>query len=734
MKALHATVALAAILFFATPAGLDSCGIAAPLPVFAPLEGPGDVSGFLKGKLGVLRRTFQPRHLIGAFRVLSGIPLTQSEVDSLYQQSGDSSEPYSGASLNAWMDARRAVPRLGPAAAIDPSKKISADGFLMYFMNCKQDAFATATATLAELNQAWGSGDPRTLEWAAAQDQVFSNCSGLTPEIPAPPAANMEPLLAAHRRYQIAAALFYSGQLRKASKAFEQIAADAESPWRGFAPYLAGRALLRAGLLDGDRNAFREGKDRLLAVANDPEQEEWHESSLNLIQLWRIRVEPLKRVDELNRKLMQPSDEDISQSVTDLIYLVSNRIYGGARPWSKSELSAVEEASELAAWLLFMSTQPPVDAGERCVEWWRRGRNPAWLIASLANAQENDLDELLTAARQIAPSSPAYESVAYYAVARETGRGRRESARNWADRALRQNLSPGSRNSIAALRMQTARNWDEFLRFSLRSPEPKLENYEGHEVIGNTPMLTGTAPVFDWDVIDAFNMQVPLSLWVNASANKLLPPQMQLRIAQAGWSRALMLGKVEDARNLMQRILDLQPGATDVANGFLSARDAEEARFAALYVILRTPGLRPTLLAPELKVPDLAKPRYIYTDTYGYKRARWDYRDEQRSKQLSISNLGFLTSAQRASAGGEWKQLLAAESWGATYLARETLAWARKHPDDKRIPEALHRAVQASYYRLTDKDTGRYSKQAFDLLHRQYPKSEWTARTKYWYK
>jgi hypothetical protein len=60
--------------------------------------------------------------------------------------------------------------------------------------------------------------------------------------------------------------------------------------------------------------------------------------------------------------------------------------------------------------------------------------------------------------------------------------------------------------------------------------------------------------------------------------------------------------------------------------------------------------------------------------------------------------------------------------------------WARKHPDDPRLPEALHRAVQASRYRCTDANTGKYSKQAFDLLHGQYPKSKWTDRTKYWYK
>ena len=36
--------------------------------------------------------------------------------------------------------------------------------------------------------------------------------------------------------------------------------------------------------------------------------------------------------------------------------------------------------------------------------------------------------------------------------------------------------------------MRVARDWDEFLRFGLRRPEPKLANFEGHEVVGATPM------------------------------------------------------------------------------------------------------------------------------------------------------------------------------------------------------------------------------------------------------
>src|SRR5258708_34780707 len=114
------------------------------------------------------------------------------------------------------------------------------------------------------------------------------------------------------------------------------------------------------------------------------------------------------------------------------------------------------------------------------------------------------------------------------------------------------------------------------------------------EVDGKTPMPTGTARVFDQDAINGFDTHMPLSLWVDASGNALLPVYMQLRIAQVGWLRAMLLGRAEEARRLMQRVLELQPGSAEVAQGFLSAHDQEEARFAALFVILRIPRLVPS--------------------------------------------------------------------------------------------------------------------------------------------
>ena len=70
----------------------------------------------------------------------------------------------------------------------------------------------------------------------------------------------------------------------------------------------------------------------------------------------------------------------------------------------------------------------------------------------------------------------------------------------------------------------------------------------------------------------------------------------------------------------------------------------------------------------------------------------------------------------------------------AHHFCRIAVEWAEKNPADKRAPEALHLAVKATRYGCTDKETGRWSKAAFDLLHQRYPNSGWAKETKYWFK
>jgi hypothetical protein len=73
---------------------------------------------------------------------------------------------------------------------------------------------------------------------------------------------------------------------------------------------------------------------------------------------------------------------------------------------------------------------------------------------------------------------------------------------------------------------------------------------------------------------------------------------------------------------------------------------------------------------------------------------------------------------------------------GVVWLGRRAIAYVKEHPDDKDGAEALGLTVRATRYGCfleKDGDKKAVSKEAFTMLHRLYPKSDWAARTPYYY-
>jgi hypothetical protein len=89
-----------------------------------------------------------------------------------------------------------------------------------------------------------------------------------------------------------------------------------------------------------------------------------------------------------------------------------------------------------------------------------------------------------------------------------------------------------------------------------------------------------------------------------------------------------------------------------------------------------------------------------------------------------VPNLVWLTPAQQTQGEEEGKVLIALAD-GPDWLNERALAWAKKLPDDPRIPEALHFAV------IAEKVGGEkgLGKTCFKLLHDRYRSSPWAGKT-----
>jgi hypothetical protein len=721
MRFFYSVIVVAAIGILAIPTGLDSCAVAGPDPVFSTQQRPADAGAFLSGRLGVIRPTYKRLYLIAAYRTLSGTPLSAPASQSLQKlEKRANTADDADTARNAWTDARNKVPGPQVTGYLNTYRNKSGGGGEVYYPNCLSDAFKTARATLDARIRKWGPESAQVREWVTAQDQVFSNCGGTEAAIPAAPEPSMDPLLAADREYQIAAAYFYAGQWQPARERFEKIALNKQSPWKDIAPYLAARTFVREGTVDGKPDALREAERRLAAIGDA--------RSRKLLEYVRLRLDPYAGVAQLGTTIagagrLKPGDSaDIALQTADFLYLFDHR---EALMKDNAKLAAT---SDLADWLLAFEG-PAENAASHSIDQWRKSHKASWLIASLLRATDpKDASEVAAAAHRVQPDAPEFESASYYGIAREIEAGHKDEARRWADEALSKKLLLSSRNLILTERLKLTRDWTEFLRFAPRNPEPALEAYDGSEQDTDKP-LSPVTPLFDADSTVALDRQVPLALWLDASANKLLPDHLQLAVAQAGWVRAVLLGRTAEARAFMDRVLKLQPKSAAAARDYLSAASPEQARFAAAFLLLHLPNLQPWLNPGVPNTVELTE-----ADRSG--SGRWGFATVCAfgAGTEPPAEAPFLTPRQREDNDAEQKQLTAAAPVGATWLANETLQWARQHPDDPRIPESLHLVVQSGRRGCKDEQTATYSKQAFNLLHQRYEKSEWAAKTKYWYK
>jgi len=676
---------------------------------------------FLHGELGIVKPEYYRRHLIVAYRYLSHAPLTTAEVAALNPEPPQASEspasPESGMQpVDRWIAQRNAVVGSQPVRWIQTLRSVYGNGYYGAYENCLSDAFDSATATLVARIARWGLKSAQTAEWIRGQDAVFSNCDGHGPNEPQVPAAlpaDADPLLRADRQYQIAAAAFYGGRFTTAEKDFREVAANPESPWREWGPYLTARALIREGTILESPTALAAAEKALEAIVHDQKQKRWQASAQGLLGFVRARLHPDDRMVELGVELSMPGlGAGIQQAITDYTAI-----------WDRQGHGPVAR-SDLADWITAFQARDE----KRSLERWSSGGGTAWFIAALVAAPTDGpaTPELLAEARKLRPTDPAYATAAYHAIELLRARGQPDEARRWTDAALAAKLPMEVQNPMRAERLALARDWTEFLRYAPRRPvamdqvatdEPLSDAGKGAE-----------GPAFDRDAVDALNRKVPLGLWVDASRNPLVPGRLQAQIAQSGWVRAVLLGHSEQAHKLARRVAELSPELAAAMHAYEAEKAADAARFNAILLMLRTPGLEPVVRAGfgrELQVTR----RDPFRDNW------WKLKAPSGNGEPPADNSPalFLNEPQRDSGAKEWDDLLAAAATGSTCLCDAAVTWARGHPRDPRVPEGLYLAVLATHYGPTDEDTSACSHKAFEFLHAHYPKSEWAKETKYWY-
>ena len=764
--------ALIVLLVFAgllsNPPDLSSCGPFLPTAAFSFWRAPEDPAGrFARGRLGIVQRSFPRFYLVIAYRHLAGIGLNAAERTALF---GPETAPpgtaaprpdVAGAGFNSqvdaiqqWQNARARVAGGPPAFGFNTDRIVNENNYFLVYPNCGDDAFRTAAATLTDRIRRFGLNHPAVKEWVAAQDTVFANCqSGHW--LPPPPGTDAPPLLRADRDYQIAAATFYSGDLAGAQKLFRAIAEDKSSPWREIAPYLVARAMIRDATLSvkgvgADREKLAAAAGQLQRILNDPALKEFHPASQRLLDYVRARLAPAEHLHDLAVALVRKDSEaTIQQSLTDYRFLYDQYERG-----SYGGLQALPANDDLTAWILNFQSQD-ADAGSKAVREWREKKTLPWLVAALAKASGSDPDaaELMEAGEKVGRDSPAYETAAFHANRLLIESNRANEARKYLDEFIAKEtgtLPESSLNLFRAERMKIAENWGAFLKYAPRIPAgtgvgfAQYGNPDVESEDSSFPENTKAGePAFDVDAAKILNEQTPLDLLLNAARSNTLPRPLRRSVAMAGWVRSVLLDETEPARSLATTLQELAPDLNQPIQVFLDTQDPRERRFAAVFLILRIPGLRPYVATGFGRLTPLAKLDNVRDNWWcafaeGQGAPVPDYYHSSTMIPAPLHLLypngipaaNFLSAAERDRGRREWSRLAALPN-APEYLATQTVAWVKDHPRDPRAPEALHLAVRAVRYGCGAKAGA--SKEAFQLLHQRYPNSEWAKKTKYWY-
>ncbi|MCA1575952.1 MAG: hypothetical protein LC794_01155 [Acidobacteria bacterium] len=751
---------LLALLLFNSTTAL-ACGPISLEAIFVFTVHPGyPLDRFAAGRLGVVQPTYARSYIYVAYRHLSGSSFTADEQKAVTQLWKERLEYQWSAGdedwTKRWLEARQKVVSQDPAPISVYRNREKPDEYESY-LNCQQDSFETAIATLNERIAKYGAESAPVRTWLEAQDQVFSNCGGGS-VIPAQLPADADALMRADRAYQMAAAHFYAANFDEVRKGFEAISADANSPWQRNAVYLVARVFARKASLgapEQKEESLRQAEAQLQKILADKNLASLHVASTRLLNLVRLRLDPAKRLNELAQILTTKTPNgNLKQDLTDYTVLLDRYLETDEGDPAQATSPKGDDLSnlkreDLSDWIATFQDSSD-GARDHALAKWQASRSMPWLIAALTaiDGKHAKASELTTEALKVKSNSAAFASARFHAIRLLIDMNRTAEARPLLDQSLttdRAHFDESALNLLISQRMLLATSLSEFLRDATRIPATLSYDDDGREIpadeswLGEPNKDKRGKPFFDVDAAHALNQHLPLSVLKEAVKSNALPAGPRRDLTQATWLRAALLGDTKTADELAPILAKLVPEAAELLNKYAATTGPEEKKYAAIYAWLKTPGLEPIVDAGLGREAPLHQ-QDVYRDNWWCTAAtefipviEKEGREARPFTATSRSAPSFLSPAELQKGENEWKSLRA---FGASpnYLSQQVIAWANSHPTDPRVPEALHLAVRTTRYGCTDKESARWSKAAFDVLHRKYPTSTWAKKTPYWFK
>lgn len=603
--------------------------------------------------------------------------------------------------------------------------------------NCPKDAFLTAVETL-QLRRARYGPSAELSRWIEAQVKVFLQCSGeVAFDPPAEPQPDWQPLEQHDRRYQIAATYFYAGRYLEAADRFANIGRTPESPWRDLGRYLVPRCLAREAIVNGNErarnlamaiNAFRE-------LAKDPEFLASFPSIPGLIRHYEAQSDPTAITRDLERRVFERPASVTVQDLDDYRYLINQARLPPGAPRVPGE-GATDY--ELWSWLATSSGGDPSMAVER----WRTTATLPWLYAALSRANADlgpsTLEQLVEAADGLSADVPGYlnmlvERIRLLGLLDRVGDGLR-----LAEDALGTVSNRSSSNRIRLAAASIATNWVDFLHWvSLKPLVLPWSDDAVRRLPANVSRITSATALFPAEAANVLDNYFTPTIFMETIDSPGLSEYQRGRMAIAGWTKAMLADDLDSAVELAGRVRRHVPFLNHEFGRF---EQAEDKHFEAARIIFDHPGISPWMWEGAGRViwagPNTRPaPDHVISHTRaGWWCAGWHehYTEEPMLRHPRFGKLATQVDSDRDLAAIQSMRRDIQKTAATTSFGPHVIRYAKDNLDDPRVPRTLHRLVFATRYACRPAP-GEISRAAFELLHANFPDTEWAAKTPYWY-
>lgn len=469
------------------------------------------------------------------------------------------------------------------------------------------------------------------------------------------------------------------------------------------------------------------------------------------------RVAGERLTEDMRKRVIEGRKEGYSGRIRDTSSGGYEGRYWGDESLTPAIVPQILRRNEMTDWILNFQMKGP-EAYQYALARFREAGGNHWLASAISKAETTspELKRILNAAEDADRNSPAYTTIAYHLSRLYLELGRDADARQLIDGMLSSGdlLNDSARNSFLDLKLRTAASLDDFLRYSIKTAynfdlsgtvgtiddiiaEQKSYFDEEFDKGGRSAFdaavedkfgkfrLAENRRLFDYDAIETINQFFPTALLIDVMGSRHLTDQLRERLAIAAWTRAWALNDAASMRRAQPELAKYRPDMKAALEDIAALQSPAAREDSLLFFVIKNPILTPFVEGGIGKTDNQTE----IWDANDWWCGPYESDDDDKGlAPASPKTPAFLTSSQVNAARSERRRLKELGD-APRFLAQKVLAWQRRSPADKRIPEALYLMIRANdwnkwgcggNFELRD--------QMSALLKRRYPNSEWAAK------